>query len=395
MHVMTKSAPFKSLVTSAIAIGALCSSARVAEAATYIQTDLVSNIPGLATITDPILQNSWGVSHLTGSPFWVSDQVTNVSTLYAVTGPTSVSKVDINPPSGFVGIPTTTSGPQGPTGQVANSNMSGFDLANGKPADFIFANLNGTISAWNGGAAATIQWTTAGASYTGLAISQNLTMPLLYAANDAGGGSVDIFNSSFKPMGAIATPSAISKLGLVPFNAQDIGGNVYVTYALAGHPAQTTAGLGDGAVAVFTESGSLEKTVIGEQFASPWGIALAPVTFGKFGGDILVGNFSYDNSEINAFNPTTWAFEGSIGITDGPGNTPGGLWDLTFGVGGKDGSPNTLYFTDGLNGETAGLFGAIQSVPEPSTWALMLIGFGALGFAAYRARMRATAAFTG
>jgi uncharacterized protein (TIGR03118 family) len=177
---------------------------------------------------------------------------------------------------------------------------------------------------------------------------------LLYAANDAGAGSIDVFNSSFAPAttlpaGAFATPAAIGPLGLglVPFNVQDIGGNVYVTYALAGHVPQTTAGLGEGAVAVFTENGALESTGLSAKFASPWGIALAPVTFGKFGGGILVGNFSYDHSEINAFNPATWAFEGSIGINDGPGNTPGGLWDLTFGVGGKDGSPNTLYFTDG------------------------------------------------
>jgi hypothetical protein len=110
---MTKSAPFKSLVTSAIAIGALCSSAKLTEAATYLQTDLVSDIPGLAALTDPNLTNPWGVSHLTGSPFWISDQGKNVSTLYAVTGSTSVTLNSL-----VVSIPTTTSGPQGPTGQT-------------------------------------------------------------------------------------------------------------------------------------------------------------------------------------------------------------------------------------------------------------------------------------
>jgi uncharacterized protein (TIGR03118 family) len=198
--------------------------------------------------------------------------------------------------------------------------------------------------------------------------------------------------------GAFATPAAIGAMGLVPFNVQDIGGNVFVTYAPAGHAAQTSAALGDGAVAVFTEKGVLEpaKTNIGGQFASPWGIALAPASFGKFGGDLLVGNFSYGHSEINAFDPSTWAFEGSIAINPGAGDTAGGLWALTFGGGGSNGSPNTLYFTDGINGETAGLFGAMQSIPEPSTWVLMLAGFGALGFAAYRTKKgAASAAFTG
>jgi uncharacterized protein (TIGR03118 family) len=395
MHVMNKSAPIKSLVMSAIAVGALCSGARLAEAG-YLQTDLVSNIPGLATITDPSLLNSWGVSRITSpfsSPFWISDQVANVSTLYAVTGATTVSKVPLT-----VAIPTTANGPQGPTGQVSNSNASTFDLGNGgngKSALFIFGNLNGTISAWNMGAGTTAitQWTTPGALYTGLAIDQAQTM--LYAANGAGGGSINVFDSSFKPTlaGAFATPANISALGLVPFNVQDIGGNVFVTYALAGHNAQTSAGLGDGAVAVFTEKGVLEpgKTNIGGQFASPWGIALAPASFGKFGGDLLVGNFSYGHSEINAFDPSTWAFEGSIAINPGAGDTAGGLWAVIFGGGGSNGSTNTLYFTDGINGETAGLFGAIQSVPEPSTWVLMLAGLGGLGLAARRRRRSALA----
>jgi uncharacterized protein (TIGR03118 family) len=399
---MNNSAPFKSLVMSAVAMGALCLGAGLAEAG-YLQTNLVSDIPGLATITDPTLQNSWGVSRMISptSPFWISNQANNTTTLYAVTGTTTVSKININPPSGFVAIPTTAMGPQGPTGQVSNTNALSFAVGNGgdsKPARFIFANLNGTISAWDGGQSAIVQWATPGANYTGLAINQTQTM--LYAANDAGAGGINVFDSSFKPTlaGAFATPSNISALGLVPFNVQDIGGNVFVTYALAGHNAQTSAGVGDGALAVFTENGVLEpgKTKIGDQFASPWGIALAPASFGKFGGDLLVGNFSFDHSEINAFDPSTWAFEGSIGINAGPGDMPGGLWSLTFGGGGLNGSPNTLYFTDGINHEAAGLFGAIQSVPEPSTWVLMLAGFGALGFAAYRTKKgAASAAFTG
>ena len=148
----------------------------------------------------------------------------------------------------------------------------------------------------------------------------------------------------------------------------DIGGHVYVTYAPAGHDAQTMAGEGDGAVAIFDESGNLEPhgVLLGgphTPLASPWGVAIAPNDFGQFSGDLLVGNFSFLHSEINAFDLQTHQFEGTIPISPGSGHTPGGLWALTFGGGGNDGSPNTLYFTDGIDGETHGLFGAIESVP--------------------------------
>ena len=388
---MNKSIPFRTSVTVAVAIGTLCAGARLAEAATYIQTDLVSDIPGLAAITDPNLTNPWGVSHLPGSPFWVSDQAQNLATLYSVTGSTTVS---IFAPLPSVSIPTTASGPQGPTGQVANPG-SGFVLGDHSPALFIFANLNGTISAWNGGegTAAVTESTTPGALYTGLAINQADTM--LYAANGAT-GAIDVFNSSFTPVSlggsAFATPAAIKAAGLVPFNVQDINGSVYVTYAPSGRTAQAQAAPGQGAVAVFNESGVLQKPpLIGGNLAAPWGVALAPAGFGKFGGDLLVGNFSFFNSEINAFNPVTDAFEGMITINDGPHNANGGLWSLIFGGGPLDGSPNTLYFTDGINNEDAGLFGAITSVPEPSTWVMMLVGLGGLGLLAGRRRRQSLA----
>ena len=391
---MNRSTLFSSVVTAVVALGALCASTWRAEAQ-YTQTDLVSNLPSLgATITDPQLVNPWGVSRITSpfsTPFWVSNQGSNNTTLYTVTGKTNVSKVNINAPSGFVSIPTTASGPQGPTGQVSNTNSGAFDVGNGgngASALFIFANLNGTISAWNmaSGLSAFVQpaATTPGAVFSGLAINQGQTM--LYAADEAG-GKIDVFNSSFAPMslgsGAFMTPPAIAALGLLPFNVQDLGGNVYVTYAPSGLTAQRNATPGQGGVAVFTEQGVLEpsKTIVGSALAAPWGVALAPAGFGPFGGDLLVGNFSFLNSEINAFDPTTGALLGSIPINPGLGDTAGGLWTLAFGGGGSNGDPGTLYFTDGINGEADGLFGAI-SVPEPSTWAMMLIGLGGLGLAA-------------
>ena len=173
----------KLLITACAACIALFEGTGRAGADGFLQTDLVSNIPGLAQIPDPTLRNPWGVSFnpatptSIGSPFWISDQAANAATLYAVNG-SGVSKVNINPPSGFVGIPTTAAGPQGPTGQVFNFASPNFMAGNGSggsaPAVFMFANLNGTISAWNPtlGPSAFIQATTPGAVYTGLALDQ-------------------------------------------------------------------------------------------------------------------------------------------------------------------------------------------------------------------------------
>ena len=358
------------------------------------QTNLVSDIAGFATITDPLLKNPWGFSHSAGSPFWVSNQGTNTSTLYAVTGSTNVSKVLING-TGTVSIPTTASGPpQGPTGQVNNGNNGSFPVVggNGNRASFIFANLNGTISAWNTGASAIIQTTVPGAVFTGLAINQLQTQ--LYAANAATGG-IDVFNSSFGQVsvgaGAFATPPAISALGLVPFNVQDIGGKVYVTYALPGRSAEIAAVGGQGGVAIFDEAGLLQNTIVNGELASPWGVTIAPAGFADFGNALLVGNFSFLESEINAFDSVTGSFLGSIPINTA-GFEPGGLWQIGFGTGGNNGSPNTLYFTDGINGERGGLFGAITAIPEPLTISLYCAGLmGLMGLTVLSRRKLKTA----
>jgi uncharacterized protein (TIGR03118 family) len=391
---MTRLLPLTSVMTTATAIAALCAGAGVANAADgFTQNNLISNISGLAATTDSDLVNPWGVSFAGGSPIWISDQGTQTSILPGVTGSTGVTPTPFT-----VNIPPM--GASGPTGQVANalaiagSPSAGFDVTagggNGAPADFIFANLNGSISAWNGvpTTLAHTQVAVTGASFTGLAINQADTE--LFAANTAGAGGIDVFNSSFVQQtlspGAFVNPAAG---GLVPFNVTDLGGNVFVTYAPSGHTAQTMAKGGQGAVAEFTESGVFEKSFTNNALASPWGVAIAPSSFGKLGGDLLVGNFSFVPGVadmINAFNPVTDALVGSIEVNPGAGNTAGGLWSIVFGGSGSDGTPDTLFFTDGINGETGGLFGSLTAVPEPSTWAMMLAGFGGLALLAVRRR---------
>jgi uncharacterized protein (TIGR03118 family) len=337
-----------------------------AEQAPYLQTNIVSDVAGLAQITDPSLKNSWGVSESATSPFWVSNQATSTSTIYAVTS-TSAIKAGLT-----VAIPTTGAGPQGPTGQVHNSSAA-FKLANGNPASFIFANLNGTISAWNGGAAATIEATTPGAVYTGLATNStaadpNPANPMLYAANDAGKGSIDVFNGTFNPVnlgaGAFVDPLLPTDLNLVPFNVQNIGGSIYVAYAPAGRAAQTGATEGQGAVAIFNTSGVFQRQlIIGSKLAAPWGMTMAPAAFGEFGGDLLVGNFAYNFSEVNAFDPTSGRFLGTLTDSNGNKILNQALWYIGFGNGKSGGDSNTLYFAAGINGEKDGLFGSLQPIP--------------------------------
>ena len=343
---------------SVLWVSASVLTANAAPFAFYGQANLVSNVPGLAETTDSSLINPWGVSETAGSPLWVSDQGAGVATFYTIPSATPETVTARN---------IFTSGGT-PTGQVAAGGFGG--------ASFIFANLNGTIVARVGGAAMT-EVTTAGASYTGLAINQANT--LLYAA-DSKTGVVNVFNTSWAPAGTIATPASIAAMNLVPFNVRDIGGVVYVTYAPPGHIPETTATGGKGAVAVFSETGTFISSFTSPDLASPWGIALAPANFGQFSNDLLVANFAYGNlssagGEINVYDPTSGLF---LDTLDSNPNWEG-VWALTFGNGGNGGNPDVLYFTTGLNSETGGLLAAV-TVPEPSALAQFGTALGLLGF---------------
>ena len=374
------------------AAGLLAANAAPVSAATlFNQLNLVSDIPGLAHVTDPNLVNSWGISESTGpkgSPFWISDNGTGLSTLYSVpgSGPLSVSIVPlvVTVPGA---VPKTTSAP---TGQVFNflAGTGAFKLHNGNPAAFLFDSEDGAISGWNGGTTADIMVNnTPGAVYKGLAIS-NFMGGTIYATNFRA-GTIDAFDSSFNPTltgtGDFVDPNLPA--GYAPFNDKVINGELYVTYAVQDAlKHDDVKGPGNGVVDIFNLNGTFDERLVSNgptsALNSPWGMEMAPSSFGQFAGDLLVGNFG--DGKINAYNATTGVW---IGTLDGANGNPiviDGLWALTIGNGASGGSLNSLYFTAGPNGESDGLFGTLTAAPEPSTWAMMLLGFAGLGFASYR-----------
>jgi uncharacterized protein (TIGR03118 family) len=296
-----------------------------------------------------------------------------------------------------VDIPHGPNPPHGPTGQVSNNAGAGTFLVNGTAASFIFASLDGSISAWNGSAMTTAQVKVPaqmGRGYTGLTIGGTGANGRLYAATP-GGNAVDVYDSTFTKVNLSASAfkdPVATAAGLAPFNVKNINGQFYVAYASpVRDPGRIHAPEGSGAIGVFDADGNLIRHFTdGGKLAAPWGFALAPSSFGPFGGDLLIGNFSYEHSTINAFNPVTGMYVGTL--TDLAGNPIAnpGLWEIIFGNGGNGGRPDTLYFAAGIESETHGLFGAIQFIPEPSTLTLTALGGLMLcGMGCWRLRKRA------
>jgi uncharacterized protein (TIGR03118 family) len=335
---------------------------------TYSQVNLVSDMPGLAATTDPSLKNPWGVSFSPTSPFWISNQGTSTATLYDGAG--NIVPLVVSMPS--IGVLN------GPTGQVFNGSTS-FHLSDGSPAVFLFSTLDGQILGWNGGAGTTAinAATTPGAVYTGLATASSGGANYLYAADST--GRIIVFDTNFSNItgttfaGKFVDPNALP--GFNPFNIQNIGGNLYVTYAAVAQG----VGLPGGYVDEFDSSGNLLKRIAtsGALYA-PWGITLAPATFGSFGGDLLIGQFG--DGEILAYDPTTDQFLGTINGMNGLPIVDPFLWSLEFRTGGANVNLDALYFTAGYNNQQDGLFGEIQATatPEPGTIALFLSGLSFL-----------------
>lgn len=354
-------------------------------ASEFEQINLVSSAPGLAANTDPNLINPWGVAFTATSPFWMANQNSGTATLYDGNG----TPIQLGGNSAIT-IPGGASGTAGPTGEVFNG-TSGFQL-NGSAAHFIFANLNGTISGWTGGASAVLapSATTPGATFTGLALASNGRSNYLYAANSTYlVGKIDVFNSSFQPValgggsfpGNFTDPNALP--GYVPFNVQLMGGQLYVTYANLNPDGSSNPG---GYVDIFNTNGTFVKRFAsGGALNAPWGFALAPAGFGSFGGDLLIANNG--NGWINAFNPTTGAFIGSMDRTDGQPLVYQDLWSINFRTGGPNVNTDALYFVEGINNDSGGLFGELTPTPEPASWMLALFGVLGLGFLAWRRKI--------
>jgi uncharacterized protein (TIGR03118 family) len=336
----------------------------------YQQTNLVSDLPGAAAVTDPHLVNAWGMSHSPTSPWWISDNGPGVSTLYNGSGAPfplgSPLVVTIPPP---LGSPAGTLA--APTGNVFNSS-SGFVVThNGKSGrpNFIFATEDGTISGWSpavdpANAILAVDHSASGAVYKGLALGSNSSGDFLFATNFRN-GTVDVFDTHYAPAslaGSFADPSIPTEFA--PFGIANLGGRLYVTYAkqdAAKH--DDVAGPANGFVDIFDTNGNLIRRLVTRgRLNSPWGLTFAPVDFGQFSNDLLVGDFG--DGRINVVDPHTGEFLGQLRDRDNRAITIDGLWGLAFGNGATAGPTNTLFFTAGIDHEAHGLFGSLRHEPR-------------------------------
>ena len=340
--------------------------------AMYNQTNLVSDIPGVAPVTDPNLVNPWGMSNPPGGPLWVSDNNANVAALY--TGALGTPPTPLKPAPGPEPLTVTVAG-GAPTGQVFNG-TSNFVVHNrmiSGPSRFIFASENGDITGWAPNVPplapppfalstrARVGVSVPQAVYKGLAISPDPVNTLLFAANFHS-GKVDVFDKTFDQ---VNTPSFVDNKipdGYAPFNVAVFGNNLYVTYAKQNAKRHDDVkGAGHGFIDVFPVTGGPARRLVSRGVLnSPWGMAMAPAGFGGFSGDLLVGNFG--DGTIHAFDPTTGALVGTMSHPDGTAIAINGLWGLIFGDA-SFGSPTTLFFSAGIGDEAHGLLGEFTPVP--------------------------------
>jgi uncharacterized protein (TIGR03118 family) len=337
------------------------------EAQHYKQTNFVSDIMGMAPVTDPNLKNPWGLTRSSGSPWWIGNNNSGTSTLYTGAGaiiPINGTGTVTVPPPGFA--PGTQSAP---TGVVFNGSPTDFLVAPGKSAHFIFATEDGTISGWNSGQNAVLvvdnsdNGSAKGAVYKGATSADINGNRFLYVTNFRS-ARVEVYDTNFKRvhLGEDAFEDEGIPRGFAPFNIQNIGGSLFVTYAKQDSPRHDdVAGAGLGFVEIFTPAGKhIGHLEHGDWLNAPWGVVWTTRDFGEFSNAILVGNFG--SGWIAAFNGFTYKFMGFVKAPDDSILTIDGLWSLTFANDGTAGLANTLYFTAGPNGEQDGLFGTITPI---------------------------------
>ena len=340
----------------AVALVAVPISAGAGESQPYVVHPLVSDGAVPAAHTDTQLKNGWGLAARPTSPWWVADNGTNLSTLYDSTGAKQALAVSVA---------------GGPTGMVANLTTS-FVVGSGttaRPALFIWASEDGIIRGWNPTSSATtalvaVDNSPEHAIYKGLAIATGPDGPELYVT-DFHNAKVDVYGGNWAPIntpGAFVDPKLPAQYA--PFGIQTIGTRIFVTYAKQGKGAEDERHAeGLGIVDVYDTAGTLlGRVAMHHHLNAPWGLALAPASFGPFAGDLLVGNFG--SGRINAYEEQpngTFEPRGELRGEDGKPIEIDGLWALEFGNAGANGSPDTLFFTAGPNDENDGLFGSITA----------------------------------
>jgi uncharacterized protein (TIGR03118 family) len=333
----------------------------------YHQTNLVSDVPGLAAVTDPNLVNPWGMSATATSPFWSANNGSGTATLYSGLGVPNARIVTIPPASSRAGAKGR------PTGTVNGSGGTDFVVSSGGvsgSSNFIFSTEDGTIQGWNPNVNGTLAFITVdnldpntGAVYKGLAIASNGGANFLYAPNFRA-GTVDVFDRTWQKVtvpGGFNDPTIPA--GFAPFNTQTLGGLIYVTYAKQDVAKRDDVpGAGNGFVNVFNPDGTLVRRLAsGGTLNSPWGVAIAPANYGPFSNQVLVGNFG--DGRISAYS-LQGTFLGQMQDAAGQPISIDGLWAIRVGNGGNGSDVNSIYFLAGPQNETHGLYGVLSVIPN-------------------------------
>jgi uncharacterized protein (TIGR03118 family) len=321
---------------------------------------MVTNLPTSApAVQDADLRNPWGIAFGYGSnatPLWVSNEGTATSTLYTGANGT-VAQV--------TKVPLTVSTPPAPTGVVINNDTSAFKLPNGLSSKFIFATLGGKIAGWAAPHPAPDLTTTTvaskkGAEFTGLAIGKTAGGHKRLFAADSSHGVVRAYNTHFKQVGKF-TDRAARHQGLVPYNVAHIGKRLFVSFAT---PEGQTSDI-SGVVDVFKFNGHMTRRLItGGKLEGAWGMVVAPHNWGKFSGDLLVGN--EDGGAIHAYGRRSGHFQGTVRNLHGKALANDGLWGMQFGNG-VIGTPRTLIIAVGIHQYADGIIAGITPVHRAKT----------------------------